>query len=455
MGVQTFEQRDEFLRKPIAEKAITLLRSEADVSPMIIDGSWGTGKSEFCQKMISLFDQIQQEEDNQQKHTLIYIDAFASDHNNEPLLTILAEITKRTPKSKSKKEIIKKILPAIRFITKTGLKAGANHLLKQDSSEIVENFENEILATAEKTIDAGIETLLKDFEEAEKNMHALKSAIDEITSETPMVIFIDELDRCRPDYAINLLEIIKHTFVSDGLQFVLVTNSHQLRASINHCYGANVDAARYLDKFLKFRFRLPKLVQENFRNRNISIQHFKSLIVKSNILETSKIAELSFPMKLIEVKDLSLREVETFVRHLEIYNTLSNPTDRLTNSDMHYIFLSKFVLGVAIALWSPDLASSILERTARSEDICAFLDIQKISFHEFRDSSCFHAFCYILSRNNSPNLIDVLPLQTVESLLDETFLDIYPSSFFDLEINELSAPITNAINTMNFVALDH
>ena len=52
----TFDKRDEFNRKPIAEKIITLLESDIDVSPLLIDGDWGTGKSEFCQKLINLMD---------------------------------------------------------------------------------------------------------------------------------------------------------------------------------------------------------------------------------------------------------------------------------------------------------------------------------------------------------------------------------------------------------------
>ncbi|MBS9778043.1 MAG: hypothetical protein KGV50_04690 [Gammaproteobacteria bacterium] len=53
MGVEniTFENRDEFQRKPIAEKIIQLLKSEIDISPLMIDGNWGIGKTEFCCKL--------------------------------------------------------------------------------------------------------------------------------------------------------------------------------------------------------------------------------------------------------------------------------------------------------------------------------------------------------------------------------------------------------------------
>ncbi|WP_244572458.1 P-loop NTPase fold protein, partial [Escherichia coli] len=52
----TFDYRDEFLRKPIAEKLIALLNSDINLSPLVIDGGWGTGKTEFCKKVANLIE---------------------------------------------------------------------------------------------------------------------------------------------------------------------------------------------------------------------------------------------------------------------------------------------------------------------------------------------------------------------------------------------------------------
>lgn len=91
------------------------------------------------------------------------------------------------------------------------------------------------------------------------------------------MLFVDELDRCRPDFAVNMLEIIKHTFNVKGVQFVLVTNTQQLRSSINHCYGETVDAQRYLDKFLKYSFSLPQVQGLNtYQETSVSLSHYKT-----------------------------------------------------------------------------------------------------------------------------------------------------------------------------------
>lgn len=52
----TFDIRDEYKRKAIAEKIISLLESNIPVSPMVIDGDWGTGKTEFSKKLASLIE---------------------------------------------------------------------------------------------------------------------------------------------------------------------------------------------------------------------------------------------------------------------------------------------------------------------------------------------------------------------------------------------------------------
>lgn len=87
MKALTFDARDEFSRKPIAEKIIRLLNSDIDVSPLIIDGKWGTGKTEFCFKLKNLI-----EDDSSNDYKVGYVNAFQADHANEPLLTLIAEV---------------------------------------------------------------------------------------------------------------------------------------------------------------------------------------------------------------------------------------------------------------------------------------------------------------------------------------------------------------------------
>lgn len=352
----TFEQRDEFNRKTIADKVITLLESDIEISPLMIDGSWGTGKTEFCHELIHLLSE-------QDSHQTIYIDAFVADHTDEPLLTVLAEVLKLIPDDEQRNTTIQKVLPAVRFSLKTLAKGAVSHLLRQDAADVVDDFDKEITDAAEAAINASVEALLQDHIKAKESLDTLQKTLSELAEDKPIIIFIDELDRCRPDFAMSMLEIIKHTFAVEGVKFVLVTNSQQLKASINHCYGSAVDAQRYLDKFLKFSFTLSDSFPTPGRRTpktKAAIEHYSNLLQSSEILAESDLRQsdfFEFVERIIEINQLSLREVETIIRHLEIYNTLASDNG-LNNIYPGFRFLR--VWGIILFTLQPEIANSVL-----------------------------------------------------------------------------------------------
>ena len=83
---------------------------------------------------------------------------------------------------------------------------------------------------------------------------ALSAAHDD----RPLVIGIDELDRCRPSYAIEMLELAKHLFAVDHVVFALAINRSELAHSVKVLYGQDFDADRYLRRFFDLDFRLPQ-----------------------------------------------------------------------------------------------------------------------------------------------------------------------------------------------------
>lgn len=78
-----------------------------------------------------------------------------------------------------------------------------------------------------------------------------------------LVIFIDELDRCKPTFAIQLLERIKHYFSNDQITFVFSVNTTELQHTIKQYYGTDFNATRYLDRFFDFRIDLPPANMNN------------------------------------------------------------------------------------------------------------------------------------------------------------------------------------------------
>ena len=369
IGAYTFDIRDEYQRKPIAEKLITLLESEIDISPMLITGYWGTGKTEFCHKLINLYGE-QHSEVN-----IAYVDAFKTDHADEPVMTLLAAVLEMLPEGQ-KQSLIDKALPVMRFSAKTILKAGVSWLLRQGAEGVAKDLEGEIKEASDVVINHSVENILKDHVEANKSIEALQIALGELAEINKIVVFVDELDRCRPDYAVSMLESIKHIFNVKGVRFVLVVNESQLRASINHCYGSAIEAQRYLDKFLKFKTEIPDTFPRSPAERmNVSIEHFSNCCrnnPKLLFLARSNEGLFGFVASLIEENKLSLREVETFVRYSEIYHALTG--ERSVEGKVYGVQLP-MIFAIYMACFHPEITSGFNEVGPAIHEIVSILGV--------------------------------------------------------------------------------
>lgn len=319
MKALTFDTRDEFSRKPIAEKIIKLLNSDIDVSPLIIDGKWGTGKTEFCFKLKNLI-----EADNLTEYKVGYVNAFQADHANEPLLTLIAEVAGfYGEKDDKRKNFIKNAIPYLRLISGIGLKAGLGFAFVRYAADIPDALTDgldEIKEGSRSLIDQSLESMIKDQVEAEKNLSTLRDALSDIASTNPIILLIDELDRCRPDFAVMMLETIKHVFDVKNVQIVLITNAEQLKATIKHSYGSETNSQDYLYKFFKYQIKLPTTIKD-IEGRSIenNVTYFRATVQASKVIpQNFKNNEYIYEIPtFLDVGALSLRNIEQIVRCIE------------------------------------------------------------------------------------------------------------------------------------------
>ena len=382
--------RDEFKREQVADKVITLLASDIQLSPMVIDGDWGTGKTEFCHKLINKF------KDKDNRYKLLYVDAFQADHADNPLMTILSAVLSLVPDQVKKENLLKKAIPVVRHGLAVGAKAVVSYVLKQNAEDIGKEFSDIMQDSTDKAIDASVEVLLREHEKIKENLQALQTTLADIAKDAPIVIFIDELDRCRPDFAVQMLEVIKHTFDVEGVQFVLITNTRQLKAAINHRYGPQVDAQRYLDKFLKFSFSLPDFVpgQRGMDNGPLlaATEHFSTCLKQSSVLSETNLLHSnqsanSFANSLISTTGRSLREVETFVRHLEIYQQLSQGL----NSQLPFGRQLLGIFGVFIFCFYPEIAEAVQTNKTDANQIATLFGLRELPDYKPNGASWSYA----------------------------------------------------------------
>ena len=318
-------QTDLLNRKTIAQNIAKLLESEVDISPMLIDGEWGTGKT-------FLSDLIKAEFDVNKLVDYIYIDAYAEDHLEEPLIMILGNISRKFSEEldTTSTDKIKKVLtPVLKRGLKTIVNIAANKILNENIAGVMEMYKGAAESTSEELFNNSIDLILKDHEDAAKNIKDLQNILCKLTEKKPLVIFIDELDRCRPDFAIKLFEKMKHVFEIKNLKFVLLANRAQLLASIKNIYGQDVEAVKYLDKFLGYSFKVsPFYITTNKSDALATMALFQSIVAEDSDLKDTFIdVEDNFKTlieTLFRIHNTSLRGAKTFIRFLKIYRILTN-----------------------------------------------------------------------------------------------------------------------------------
>ncbi|HAO0983813.1 TPA: NTPase KAP, partial [Escherichia coli] len=214
-----------------------------------INAQWGAGKTYFTKRFAKTISN---------SHPTVYIDAWKDDFSDDPLLTVFSSIKEQlTEQSDKFTKVINKTIENIGPLLKTATPIIIESLVKTHLG--IDSISNLSKSLSEKLLDI--------HAEKNKKVQTIKLGIGEwikhikqkdgINKKLPLFIIIDELDRCRPDFSISLLEITKHIFNIPGVVFIISTDTQQLQHSIKVLYGRDFSASHYLSRFFDRRFLLP------------------------------------------------------------------------------------------------------------------------------------------------------------------------------------------------------
>lgn len=259
-------EKDKLGREPVIRSLTSLIESDFELNVLAVNASWGMGKTTFVEMWKKYLDS--------KDIPNLYFSAWEDDYSNEPLIAILGEIQNHIKQNQTIEAKAEKIfVETIKKIAKIGIKGGwelAKGFLQQKCGEGYDKFVEIACEEFEKSVENYSEekTLLKEIKES------IKQIFQQITDKK-FVIFIDELDRCRPLYAIELLERVKHLFGTSGVVFVLSIDKEQLGESIKSQYG-NIDANQYLKRFFDLEYQLDSsdrqeycsFLYENLKRKN-------------------------------------------------------------------------------------------------------------------------------------------------------------------------------------------
>jgi len=239
-------------RKKYALILTEIVNTYADGFVLAINNEWGTGKTTFVK--------MWQKHLETQEFSTVYFNAWENDFDSNPLVAIMSEL--QTLSNSDNKAIFKSVVEKGAVLVKNVVPALAKSLLKKyvvDIDDIaIDTIENttkgatEILEEEIKEYTKKKKTIIEFREELEK--FVLKSA-----NEKPLIFIIDELDRCRPTYAVEVLEQLKHFFSVSGIVFVLSIDKNHLASAVRGFYGSeHINTDEYLRRFIDLEYSIPK-----------------------------------------------------------------------------------------------------------------------------------------------------------------------------------------------------
>ena len=259
-----FAEHDKLSRKSTGDKLSELVERIDDPLVIALDGAWGSGKSLFLKCWVG--EHLKREE---KMTKTVYFDAFKHDFLDDPLIALTGAIAERFEEADDKTalkawEKAKQVAPALgRALLRTGVSVATAGLLTQ-ADDLAESAIN----TVSDELDGAVAEFWKRENGKRAAMEGFRKALRDLTDSdgdgTPklkLIVVVDELDRCRPDYALSLLEIIKHFFDVPGVNFVLGVNLEQLQNSVKTRYGSGTEAGVYLQKFYSHTIKLPAKIQ--------------------------------------------------------------------------------------------------------------------------------------------------------------------------------------------------
>lgn len=378
-------------RQPYAEFLTEIIRNTPQ-GVISLNGAWGTGKTTF----IRMWDAYLRKEG----FKTLYFNVWDNDYSLDPMISLMAQLFEIFKKSQRKKEI-KEVLGSFGKIAINVAKPIGKGILKRivgtELDEVIEGLReasdlsiDELANLSEKAIDK----LTKEKEDIIVFKKALENMVKLGTTENsaslnnnaiPIVCFIDELDRCNPQYSVRVLERIKHIFSVPGIVFVLAVDKKQFGNAIRGYYGSDlIDADEYLRRFIDLDLNLPFISSDSFFQYVYKVLKFKEIFTNRNDREIKSEEECfkSIGELIVERSNASLRQIEKMMIHVRLVLT-SVPKN-------HYLYSTVTEILTYIRTVNRNIYDAIANHTYSVQELIVALE------------SIFSSFFVIKKYNETP-----------------------------------------------------
>jgi hypothetical protein len=356
--------RYDALNRKASAKSVSLLVDELE-GPFVlaIDSPWGTGKTTFVKMLLAVL--------QDKGYPCLYFDAWKTDFSSDPMVAFLGEIGRLLPGQIKQGKDFQQAKSIATVLAKKAVPISAK--LAATCARCLDAFERDCVANAVDEYE-NERSLIEQFH------ISLGKAIDNLTADgkkSKIVIVIDEIDRCRPGYAVDLLECIKHFFDINNILFIVSLDKQQLQTSLGAVYGQSINSSEYLRRFIDLEHMLPKPDAEAFTSSLFSRFEFDKLFVNRAAGELRKEKNnlvQSFAV-LSEIFDLSLRAREQCFTAIRVAI--------MTTPEKHYfypqllIFPHLLTILAVLRVGEPDVYRRYALEDGEPEELIAHLRSRK------------------------------------------------------------------------------
>lgn len=310
---------------------INLISKSGKGCTFSINGEWGIGKSFFLDLL---------EEKLSPEYTVIRYNCWKNDYYKEPLEAILMVVA----------ENINRLINRNHENIGRQMPKNLLNFIKYVSSAFAENKTGIKIEDAKNTIFKDTITYDDSMSPISNILKAISECIDELTKEYKIIIMVDELDRCIPEYAIKVLERLHHIFENKNIIVVLAVDKDQLERTVKNIFGENIKVDNYLKKFISFQTELTKGIFD------VSNDNFRLDYISKFSLDIF-FAEFKDYLKIIS-KAINIRELNQIIDKASIIHSFSSYDN--TCPDLCYaafeitaiLFLNHFKINTFMSIFS-------------------------------------------------------------------------------------------------------
>lgn len=293
-----------------------------------LSASFGAGKTTFLNMWKS---SLENREDGHFKPLVISLNAWESDYYGDPLFAIISELVNTVKKEGNSAE---NLVIAAKDFGWFATAVGNQIAAKLTGIDAIAAGD---LAQTKKATRKGQDPLQPDsfsiFEDRKRAMRSLKDAIQKFVEGygSQVLFLVDELDRCRPDYAITYLETIKHLFDSKGAVFILAADRHQLECSAKTAFGDGLKFDEYYRKFVHREISLPKISHDDYKK--LAFKYVPYYLEKEGLrhcvvqIDAHRVENISELIAALELTPRQIQEVFRILGH--IFETSEDNKGRL------------------------------------------------------------------------------------------------------------------------------